>query len=375
MALPLSYIEISQANLQHNIRSIKKLLPNGVKVAASIKANAYGHGQNEVAKILNKEVDYFQVNSIEELRELRKVTKKSVLLLGYVAKEHISEAIDLGCEMAVFSLQHIVHIDKVARRRNKLVKVHIAIDSSLGREGILPQETAVFLHSVSKLKNVKPVGVYAHFANIEDAVNLKHALKQIDGYEKALEQFDKFGYKKLQRHISATSGVMALGKGGAYDLVRVGVGLYGMWPSHNLKKEHSRKFVLKPVMRWVTHVSLVKWLPKGHTIGYGLTYKTSKETKIALIPQGYADGYDRGFSNKGEVLIKGKRCKVLGRVSMNVFVVDVTHLKDVKVEDEVVLLGRQGGEEITAEEIGDMISTINYEITTRVSPLLTRVIK
>lgn len=375
MSLPLSYIEISKANLLHNVRSIKKLLPNGVKVAVSIKANAYGHGQNEVAKILNKEVDYFQVNSIEELRELRKVTKKSVLLLGYVAKEHAGEAIDLGCEMAVFSLQHIIDIDKVAGKRNKLVKVHIAIDSSLGREGILPQETAVFLHSISKLKNVRVVGVYAHFANIEDTVNLAHARKQMKGYEEALKQFDKFGYKKLQRHISATSGVMALGKGGAYDLVRIGVGLYGMWPSENLKKEHSRKFALKPVMRWVTHVSLVKWLPKGHTIGYGLTYRTSKEIKTALIPQGYADGYDRGFSNNGNVLIKGKRCKVLGRVSMNMFVVDVTHLKDVKVEDEVVLLGRQGREEITAEEMGGLISTINYEITTRVSPLLVRIIK
>ena len=375
MALPLSYIEISKASLQHNIRSVKKLLPNGVKVAVSIKANAYGHGQNEVAKILNKEVDYFQVNSIEELRELRKVTKKSVLFLGYVTKEHISEAIDLGCEMAVFSLQHIIDIDKVAGKINKLVKVHVSIDSSLGREGILPQETAVFLHSISKLKNVKPVGVYAHFANIEDTVNLAHARKQMKGYEEALKQFDKFGYKKLQRHISATSGVMALNGNGVFDLVRIGIGLYGMWPSENLKKEHIKKFALKPVMRWVTHVSLVKWLPKDHTIGYGLTYRTSKETKTALVPQGYADGYDRAFSNKGEVLIKGKRCKVLGRVSMNMFVVDVTHLKDVKVEDEVVLLGRQGGEEITAEEMGDLIGTINYEITTRVSTLLARIIK
>jgi alanine racemase len=168
---------------------------------------------------------------------------------------------------------------------------------------------------------------------------------------------------------------MALNGNGVFDLVRIGIGLYGMWPSENLKKEHIKKFALKPVMRWVTHVSLVKWLPKDHTIGYGLTYRTSKETKTALVPQGYADGYDRAFSNKGEVLIKGKRCKVLGRVSMNMFVVDVTHLKDVKVEDEVVLLGRQGGEEITAEEMGDLIGTINYEITTRVSTLLARIIK
>ncbi len=297
------------------------------------------------------------------------------MLLGYVMNKDIGRAVGLGCEIGVFSLSEIRNINKAALKLGRIQKIHLAVHAQLGREGIMPEEVPVVISHIKKLKNIELVGAYAHFANIEDTVNLAHAKKQIKSYEFALQKLKELGYGKIQRHISATSGVMALGGESTYDLVRIGVGLYGMWPSENLKKVHSKKFALKPVMRWVTHVSLVKWLPENHTIGYGLTYKTDKATKIALIPQGYADGYDRGFSNKGEVLIGGKRCRVLGRVSMNMFAVDVTHLKDVKMEDEVVLLGRQGGEEITAEEMGDLIGTINYEVTTRVSSLLPRVLK
>jgi alanine racemase len=148
-----------------------------------------------------------------------------------------------------------------------------------------------------------------------------------------------------------------------------------MWPSNDLKERmESEKFFLKPVMRWVTHIAQVKTVPENYTIGYGLTHVTERITKIAVIPQGYSDGYDRGFSNNGEVLVGGRRCAILGRVAMNMFVVDVSHLGGVKVEDKVVLLGKQGEEEITAEELADRIGTINYEITTRVCPLLERVV-
>ena len=163
--------------------------------------------------------------------------------------------------------------------------------------------------------------------------------------------------------------------GGTSDLVRPGIGLYGMWPSDDLKERLGKEgLVLKPVLRWVTHIAQVKTLPAGHPVGYGLTFVTSKPTKIAVIPQGYSDGYDRGLSNKGEVLIGGTRCPVLGRVAMNMFVADVSHLESVNREDEVVLLGAQRGERITAEEIAGRLDTINYEITTRISPLLPRII-
>ncbi len=369
---PLSYIEISRSSLLHNVRAVKSLLPKGTKIAVSIKANAYGHGQNDIARILEKEVDYFQINSIEELRSLRTVTKKPVLLLGYIAESDLKETLLLGCQVTVFSITHARAISSVAKRIGKRQKIHLAIDAHLGREGILPEEIFVTLQYLKKLKNIELVGIYAHFANIEDSTNLVHAKLQIRTYENVLKVTKEFGYNKIMRHISASSGVMALDGFCTYDLVRVGVGLYGMWPSEHLQEILQKKFRLLPVMRWVSHIALVKWLPKGHTVGYGLTYKTTKPIKIAIVPQGYADGYARGLSNRSEVLIQGKRCKVIGRVSMNMFVTDVTKLKNVQREDEVVLLGKQQKQEITAEEMALTLDTINYEVTTRVSSLLPR---
>ena len=176
--------------------------------------------------------------------------------------------------------------------------------------------------------------------------------------------------------MSATSGLLVYEKGvGIHPLVRLGIGTYGLWPSELLKKVYGKsKFKLKPVLAWKTKIAQIKILPKGNTIGYGLTYKTKKETKIAVIPQGYADGFDRGFSNNGYVLIGGTRCKILGRVMMNMVVADISHLKKTKQEDEVVILGCQGNEEITAEEMAKRIDTVNYEITTCISALLPRVI-
>ncbi len=161
---------------------------------------------------------------------------------------------------------------------------------------------------------------------------------------------------------------------GIHPIVRLGIGLYGLWPSEALRNLYKSKLSLKPVLAWKTKITQIKVLPKGYSIGYGLTYTTKKATKIALIPQGYSDGVDRKLSNNGAVLIKGIRCKILGRIMMNMCVADVNHLPKVEIEDEVVVIGKQGKEQITAEEMAERINTINYEITTRISSLLPKVI-
>ena len=218
-------------------------------------------------------------------------------------------------------------------------------------------------------------GIYAHFANIEDTSDFSHAQKQIREYQEALKLTDAFGFKNLQTHISATSGILIYEKEtGKNSLVRLGIGVYGLWPSERLGLLYRNKMELKPVLSWKTKVAQIKVLPKGRTIGYGLTYKTRKKTKIAIIPVGYADGLDRGLSNKGEVLISGARCKIIGRISMNMFTVDVSNLPKVEIEDEVIILGSQGKEQITAEKMAKQIDTINYEITARISPILPRII-
>jgi len=295
--------------------------------------------------------------------------------LGYVARSDISHAIKLGCILSVFDLSHAIVINEIAQKLKIKQKVHIAIDAHLGREGLQIEQIEKFISAVKKMKNLSVDGVYAHFANIEDSSDFSHAQLQIDTYQKVVELFKQRGFKNIKTHISATSGVLAYEKWkGINPIVRIGIGLYGMWPSTELQKMWQKKITLMPAMRWVTHVAQMKTLPKGESIGYGLSYLTKKPTTIAVIPQGYANGIVRLSSNNGEVLIRGMRAPILGRVAMNMFVVDITHIKNVKAGDEVVILGSQKADKITAEEIAAKTQTINYEVTTRVSPLLPRVI-
>ena len=372
----LSYIEISRENLLHNFNMMKSLVKPEVKVVSVVKANAYGHGQNEVAKFLEDVTDYFQVDDLQELKLLREVSQKPVLVLGYIAKNEMEQALLLEGILGVYDEEQIQALDEIAHKLNKKAVVHVKIDAYLGRQGVLPENVEKIAEVLKKIENIEVDGIYSHFANIEDTADFSHAQKQIDAFKEALKIFSRNGFTNLKTHMSASSGVMAWeSEQGESQLVRPGISLYGMWPSADLQKKlETEKFYLKPVMRWVTHVAQIKTVPKGYSIGYGLTHVTEKITKIAVIPQGYSDGYDRGLSNTGEVIICGKRCPILGRVAMNMFVVDVSHLDDVKNEDEVVLLGQQKDACISAEEIAAKIGTINYEVTTRTLALLPRVI-
>jgi alanine racemase len=371
---PITKIEISRENLLHNLNQCRKNVAQGTKIAAVVKANAYGHGVREVVGVIEKEIDYFQVDDLQELIEIRQYTEKPVLVFGYVSEDQIEKAISLNAILGVYDLNIIKKIDEVSAATNKTSTVHIKIDSFLGRQGIMLDEVQNFLVEVQKLKNIKVEAVYSHFSNIEDTSNLDHAKKQFDGLMSVKKIAQENGFPEITHHISATSGIMTdSGQDGDHNwngtIVRFGIGLYGMWPSSDLREKHEGNFELKPVLRWVTKVAQVKTIPANYPIGYGCTVITDKPKKIAVVPQGYSDGYDRLLSNKGEVLIGGARCPVLGRVAMNMFVVDVTGV-DVKMGDEVVLLGGK----ISAEEIAQKIDTINYEITTRIWPKLDRVV-
>lgn len=371
----LSYAEISKKNLIYNIKQFRNLLNKKTKITAVIKANAYGHGDIEIAKIASPYVDYFQVDSIEECERVKSVTKKQILILGYLNEDGIVRAIRNKAIICVFDIIHLFKINKIAEDFKTKIKIHVAIDSYLGREGIMPDQIEVFIREVKKLNNVILDGVYSHFANIEDTMNSTHALKQINTYHKCVDIFKNNGFPNINTHISATSGIIVYEKDeNLHNIVRLGIGLYGMWPSEHLEYLNRKKIDLKPVLRWVTHVAQVKIVPANYPIGYGLTYITKKKTKIAVIPQGYFDGLSRSLSNNGEVLIRSKKVKIIGRVAMNMTVVDISSLKDVGAGDEVVLLGEQTfanrKNKITAEEIANKMGTINYEVTTKISALL-----
>ncbi|HOX61016.1 MAG TPA: alanine racemase [Candidatus Magasanikbacteria bacterium] len=376
MTKPLSYIEISKSALISNLVNFRRFLPSQSRLAAVIKGNAYGHGQNEVAKAIEKHVDYFQLDGIEELRQLRQVTKKPVLILGYVQPADLEEAVRLNAELGIYDISIAKKLNTLGKKLRKKPKVHIKIDAYLGRQGILPTGILKFAKILRTLKHIEVVSAYSHFANIEDTVDDTHARKQIETFENAVEILRANGFEKIQTHMSATSGALVFeGRELRSQIVRIGIGLYGLWPSEALEKKYSKKLKLTPVMRLVTHVAQVKELPPGHTVGYGLTFTTWRKTRIAVIPLGYSDGLDRRMTNNGNVLIQGKRCPIIGRVAMNMFVVDVTRVPNVRANDEFIIIGKQKNETISAEEIAKNIDTINYEITTRLSPLLPKILK
>jgi alanine racemase len=304
---------------------------------------------------------------------LRSITKKPAFLFGYVALHDTAEVIQQDAIIGVFTLAQLRTIDKAARAAKKIQEVHIACDALLGREGFLEGELAAVFAAAKKLAHVRVTGMYAHFANIEDTNNFTHAERQIAAFARMKEIARTAGYGAIATHISATSGLLAYEHAHPENtIVRTGIGAYGLWPSEHLAFAYGKKLKLLPVLSWKTHVAQVKTLPAGSTIGYGLTYMTKKRTKVALVPQGYADGYPRTLSNKGVVLVAGKRCPVVGRVAMNMFVIDVSKAPTAAEGDEVVLIGTQGKQHMSAEEVAELSGTINYEATTRISALLPR---
>jgi alanine racemase len=375
--LPLSYIELSENNLKHNIATLRGFAKPGTRFALAVKGNAYGHGLAEIVRMADADADSFLVFTIDELRVVRAVSAKPVLVIGYVQPSALGEAVALGCTFSVSTLEQLAAVNNAAEERGLVQDVHIACDAFLGREGFLEADLPELFRTAKSLANIRVTGTYAHFANIEDTTDFTHAQKQIDAYARMQKIAIDAGYTNLETHISATSGLLTYEKNeGHHPTVRIGIGMYGMWPNETMKRKYTKAGIeLRPVLSWKTHIAQVKTLPAGETIGYGLTYKTQKETRIALVPQGYADGFVRALSNCGMVLIGGRRCAVLGRVSMNMFVADVTNVPDAVEGDEVVLIGEQGDKSISAQEVAERSETINYEVTTRISPLLPRILR
>lgn len=359
-------IEVSVAALRHNVAALRSLVRPGCQVAAVVKANAYGHGLEQVVPVLEPLVEAFQVDDLDELRALRKLTDKRALVFGYVPLHEVREAVELGGELSVFDAERL---PELARCRS--ARIHLKIDALLGRLGLTAERLPGFLEELRKYPNLEVVSVYAHYANIEDTTDPSHAIAQESVFEESYRRVREV-FPFVGRHFSATSGLMAReAANSANDWVRLGVGLYGLYPSAPLAASFAA-LELRPALRWVSVLAQVKELPAGHPVGYGLTYRTPRSMKIGIVPQGYADGFDRGFSNSGSVLVQGRRCAVIGRVAMNMFAVDLSNVPDAQAEDEVVLLGRQGDETISAEEVADRIETINYEVVARLNPLLDR---
>ncbi|EKE14504.1 MAG: hypothetical protein ACD_12C00464G0002 [uncultured bacterium] len=372
----LTSVEIKKENIIHNIKQFRNIVGPNVKLMAVVKSDAYGHGIVPVAELAQKNgIDYLGVVNLHEALLLKNTQiKLPILILSYFNKEDVAEGIIEGVEFPVYNLEDAKFLSEKASEINKPVNVHVKIDTGTSRLGVFPAQVLDFIHEVSSLSNLGIKGVYTHLADSEN-FNQTYTKKQVKLFKELLFKIQKRGLKINLKHCACSASTL-VDRDYHFDLVRIGISLYGLWASSDNKKLVNKKlpdFTLKPALTWKTKVIQVKVLSKGTSVGYGLTFKTKKKTTLAILPVGYNEGYDRLLSNKGQVLIRGKRAKILGRVCMNMTMVDATHIPNIKVGEEVVLLGRQEKEEITAEEVAQKIGTINYEVVTRINPLLPRI--
>lgn len=375
-----TWVEISKENVLHNLDHFFSLLSPVTRLMAVVKSNANGHGIKEICSIIvsaGRLADrlWFAVDSLDEALTVRTFVKNPVLVLGYVQNERLREAAEAEVRITVYNWETIEQLQRDALMYTKPLIVHVKVETGMARQGISEDEVVSYVRQLSYLPHVVVEGIYTHFAT-SDERNSEYVCTQLARYDRVRRLLEEDGISVPLRHVASTAATL-LYPDTHRDLVRIGNGIFGLWPSvatQEVVAKINPSFSLRPVLTWKTIVVQVKKLTAGSPVGYGLSERVQRDSTIAVLPVGYWDGYDRGLSQKGVVLIGGKRCKVLGRVCNNMTMVDVTDVGSVRPQDEVVLLGTQGGESVTADFIADLLGTINYEVVTRINQQLPRVI-
>ena len=366
------HAEIDLDAILHNMDAMRGNIAKDTKIMAVIKADGYGHGAVEIAETIEK-LDYlygYAVATVEEGLILRNHgIQKPILILGYVFPDQYVDMIKAGICPTVFTREMAEKLSFSAASIGRDCKIHFAIDTGMSRIGYqVTEEVADEMAQLSKLPHIIVEGIFTHFAKADEK-DKEPTYQQIKLFRKMIDMLEERGVSIPIHHCSNSAGIVDIPEANM-DMVRAGITLYGMWPSEDVDKT---AISLKPALSLVTHVAYVKELPAGRAISYGGTYVTKEPRMIATIPVGYADGYARGLSNKGAVLIHGRRAPILGRVCMDQFMVDVTDIPGVKNEDEVILIGRDGDECITMEEVGGLSGRFNYEFACDLGKRIPRV--
>lgn len=376
-----TWIEIDKKAIKHNYEIFRSLISQQTKLMGVVKSNAYGHNLTEFAQELEElGVDYLAVDSVVEGITLRKEgIKIPILILGYTLPEMIEKAAANNLEITVSSFDYFTQIKKLDLK--KPVRVQVKVDTGMHRHGFQESDIKKVLGEINPKTNrnlfgqVKIVGLYTHFASAKDPKERKETEKQIKIFNKWKVAFKKVGIKVIC-HACATAGTILFPEA-HFDMIRVGIGLYGIWPSAETQKFAQNKFNLKPVLSWKTIIGEINNPPtggrKGERIGYDLTEKLKKNSRVAVLPIGYWHGFPRAFSSIGQVLVDGKKCKVLGRVCMDIIMVDITKIKSAQVGDEVVIIGRQKKSKISVDDMANLLKASSYELITRINPLIKRI--
>jgi len=369
-------ITIDAAALRHNLGVLRGVLSPGTQLAAVIKANAYGHGLAEVASVVAGEVEWLAVHSPRELRQVRELGHETpVLVMGFATPGELG-LMDGRSHLLVSAEETLRWLGELRRRGGPNVPVHLKVETGTNRQGVRIREIAAMGRAASE-EGLDIVGMAMHFANIEDTLEPTFARQQLETFHRALEAAEQaLGGRPRWVH-AACSAAALLFREADFDLARVGISMYGHWPSRETQLawqlEHGRKALeLNPVLSWRTVVGQLKTVPAGETVGYGRTWTALRPTRLAILPTGYADGYPRALGNRARVLVRGVPAPVVGRVCMNITMVDVTDVPGAELGDAVTLIGTDGGVAVTAEELASHCGTINYEILARLSPSIPR---
>ncbi len=354
--------------LSHNFKEVTRSA-EGRKILAVVKAQAYGHGAREVSRcLLGLGADMLGVALVEEGRDLREAgINAPILVMGPLFPEQAGAIVSLGLTPVVFTMPVARALSLAAKERGTTVGLHVKIDTGMGRLGIDPGDAPAFITELKKLDNIAVDGLMTHFADV-DLRDKQFASKQMDRFEAFLKALKARGIDVPVRH-AANSAALLDFRRALFTMVRPGLMLYGYDPL----EERSRGADLRPVLSLMTRIAFLKKIPAGVPISYGRTFVTKRESIVATLPLGYADGYSRGLSNKGEAIVRGMRAPVIGRVCMDMCMLDVTDIAGVHEGDEVVLIGRQGGEQITADEIAARTGTIAYEVLCGISSRIPRI--
>lgn len=364
----LTWVEISREAVTNNLSVLRGRIGEGVKLCVCVKANAYGHGLVEFSRLAaSAGAEMLAVNALYEARALREAgVDLPLYIMGYVPLSDLAEVADLGVDLVVYNLETVAALGELGRP----VKVHIKIETGNNRQGVRLSDLEEFGRAILTYSNIEIVGATTHFANIEDTTDDSYARMQLANFEEGLRILREIGINPPLVHC-ANSAATLLFDNALFTMVRCGIAAYGLWPSKETLLSFRGIGALLPVMSWKTRVAQIKKVAAGEFIGYGCTYRTTRETVLAILPVGYYDGFDRGAGG-AHVLIRGKRAPVRGRICMNITMVDITDIAEAKLEDEVVIIGESGGDRVTAEQFASWAGTINYEVVTRVNERIRR---
>lgn len=364
------YAEVDLNAIDNNIDEVRKKISHDTGIMAVVKADGYGHGSVEVAKKLEDKVTYFGVAALEEGIELREAAiTKPILILGYTSPCQYEEAVQYDITMTIYNYERVVKLNETAEKLNKTAKIHIALDTGMTRIGFAVNEESIdIVEKISKLSNIEIEGLFSHFS-CADMTDKSYSKMQMEKYDWFVDKLEQRNIMIPKKHLCNSAGIIEFDNH-RFNMVRSGIITYGLLPSDEVNMSG---FDIRPALVWKARIINVQTVNAGCGVSYGATFVTEKETKIATVSIGYADGYPRSLSNKGRVICKGKFAPIIGRVCMDQMMIDVSDIENVNVEDEVIVAGAGEGLEMPIEEVANLAGSFNYEFVCGISKRVKRI--